>query len=199
MKRNVTTGVVGCLAMLPAIACAQALFVFGGDSKATACYDNAEYAAKNFPIISRQLLEPCDYALDFGTLSLADRAATYSNRGIIRAATEDINAALADYEKAMAISPNTPEVYVNRGNAYFLDRDYAMALEDYDRSVELGISELHIVRYNMGMALENIGNLDAAEQQFIAALDLQPGWELVENRLIRLREKQAERNSGNEP
>jgi len=167
----------------------QALFVFGGDSKAQACFDNAEYAAKNMPIVNKGMLEPCDYALDFGTLSLKDRAATYCNRGIIHAANENIESAMSDYSKALAISPDTPEIFVNRGNAYFMDRNFAMALEDYDHSVALGINELHVVRYNMGMALENIGNLEAAEEQFLAALELQQGWELVENRLMRLREK----------
>lgn len=176
---------------LSAGAAAQALYVFGGDSKAQACYDNAEYAAKNFPVISRSLLEPCDYSLEYGTLSLADRAATYSNRGIIRAANEDIKSAMADYAKAIAISPNTAEIYVNRGNAWFVERDFTRALEDYERSVELGIRQLQIVRYNMGMAFENIGNLDVAEQQFRMALELQPDWELVQDRLLRLQEKQA--------
>jgi len=171
---------------------AQALSVFGGDSRAKACFDNAEYAAKNMPIISRSMLEPCNYALEFGTLSLKDRAATYSNRGIILAANERIESAMSDYEKAISISPGTPEIYVNRGNAYFMDRNFVMALDDYDHSVALGIRELHIVRYNMGMALENIGNLSEAEQQFISALELQPGWELVEDRLVRLREKMRE-------
>ena len=173
-------------------ASAQALSVFGGDSRAKACFDNAEYAAKNMPIINRAMLEPCDYALQLGTLSLKDRAATYSNRGIIFAANERMESAMSDYAKAMAISPDTPEIYVNRGNAYFMDRNFAMALDDYDHSVALGIRELHIVRYNMGMALENIGNLQEAEQQFISALELQPGWELVEDRLVRLRAKIAE-------
>ena len=179
------------MVLAPAVM-AQALSVFGGDSKAQACFDNAEYAAKNFPIISRSLLEPCDYSLNYGTLSLKDRAATYSNRGIIRAANEDISSAMADYARAMAISPGTPEIYVNRGNAYFLDRDFAMALEDYEYSVELGIRQLEIVRYNMGMAYENLGNLDLAEAQYRAALDMVPDWELVQARLARLLEKRAE-------
>lgn len=173
-------------------ASAQALSVFGGNSKALACFDNAEYAAKNMPLVNRSMLEPCDYALELGTLSLKDRAATYSNRGIILAANERIESAMSDYAKAMAISPDTPEIYVNRGNAYFMNRNFSMALDDYDHSVALGIRELHIVRYNMGMAFENIGNLPEAEQQFMSALELQPGWELVEDRLARLREKMRE-------
>ena len=70
--------------LLPLSAAGQALSVLGGDAWAQACYDNAEFAAKNFPVVSRSLLEPCDSALDYGTLSLTDRAATYANRGLSR-------------------------------------------------------------------------------------------------------------------
>lgn len=171
---------------------AQALTVLGGDAWAKSCFDNAEFTAKNMPIISRSLVEPCNLALEYGTLSLADRAATHANRGIILAATDNIPAAMADYEKAVSIRPQAPEIYVNRGNAYFLDKDYAMALEDYEYSVELGIRQLHFVHYNMGMALEKIGNDTAAEQQFRSALAIQPEWELVETRLARLLERRVE-------
>lgn len=192
MNRSKSGLLIFLLLISPSLAYAQALSVLGGDSKARSCFDNAGLAARDMTIISEGMLEPCDYALDYVTLNLKDRAATYANRGIIHAANEDIDSAMADYEKALVISPNTPEIFVNRGNAYFLNRNFVMALDDYQYSVELGIRQLHIVRYNMGMALENIGNLDAAEQQFISALELQPGWELVESRLARLREKQSE-------
>lgn len=178
---------------------AQALSVFGGDSKAQACFDNAEYVARDLPIITRTMLEPCDYALDYGTLSLKDRAATYSNRGIIHSANKDTDSAMADYTKALAISPGTPEIFVNRGNAYFLDRNFILALDDYEYSIEMGIRQLYKVRYNMGMAYENIGNLEAAELQFLSALELQPDWELVVNRLARLREKLAEQAASSGP
>jgi len=180
-----------CL-LLPMPLLAQALTVMGGDAWANSCYENAEYATNNSPLVSRSLLEPCNSALDYGTLSLSDRAATFANRGIILAATKNITAAMADYEKAMGISPQTPEIYVNRGNAYFLNMDYAMALADYEHSLELGIRQIHFVRYNMGMAYEKLGNDNAAESQFRMALEIEPGWELVEERLGRLLQRRAE-------
>ena len=171
---------------------AQALTVMGGDAWANSCYENAEYATNNSPLASRSLLEPCDSSLEYGTLSLADRAATFANRGIIQAATKNISAAMADYEKAVSISPEKPEIYVNRGNAYFLNMDYAIALADYEHSLELGIRQIHFVRYNMGMAYEKLGNDDVAESQFRKALEIEPGWELVEERLDRLLQRRAE-------
>ena len=180
------------LLTLPLSALGQALSVLGGDAWARECFDNANYAASHPPIVSRALLEPCDSALDYGTLSLADRAATYSNRGIIRAASKEITQAMLDYEKAMSIRPETPEIYVNRGNAYFLNRDYAMALEDYEVSLALGINQLHFVRYNMGMTYDNLGNLDLAEEQLKLALMIEPGWDLAEERLERVLEKRKE-------
>lgn len=180
-----------CL-LLPMPLLAQALTVMGGDAWANSCYENAEYATNNSPLASRSLLEPCDSSLEYGTLSLADRAATFANRGIIHAATKNISAAMADYEKAVSISPEKPEIYVNRGNAYFLNMDYAIALADYEHSLELGIRQIHFVRYNMGMAYEKLGNDDVAESQFRKALEIEPGWELVEERLDRLLQRRAE-------
>ena len=144
--------------------------------------------------MSRSLLEPCDYALDYASISLADRAATYANRGIILAANKQIELAMEDYQKAMAIRPATPEIYVNRGNAYFLNRDYQMALQDYEESVRLGIRQLHFVQYNMGMTYEKLGNDVAAEQAFRSALAIEPGWALVEDRLALLLERLEEDN-----
>ena len=183
--------------LLPLSAAGQALSVLGGDAWAQACYDNAEFAAKNFPVVSRSLLEPCDSALDYGTLSLTDRAATYANRGIIKAATDDLDSAMSDYAKAMTFRPESAEIYVNRGNAYFLEKDFAMALADYEESIALGLRELEIVRYNMGMAYEQLGNYRQAESEFRAALEQQPGWELVEKRLARNLEIQRRRAEEN--
>lgn len=192
MIRKVVRALYCLCVTFPLPVFSQALVVFGGDEKARACYDNAEYAAQNMPIIHRALLEPCNYALEFGSLSLADRAATYANRGIILAANEDIDAAMADYRKAVAIRPQAPEIYVNRGNAYFLDRDYGMALQDYEKAIDLDIGQLHYVRYNMGMAFEKLGNDAAAEREYRHALEIEPGWELAENKLARLLERRAE-------
>ncbi len=187
-----------CLLLpMPMPLLAQALTVMGGDAWANSCYENAEYATNNSPLVSRSLLEPCNSSLDYGTLSLSDRAATFANRGIIHAATKNITAAMADYEKAMGISPQTPEIYVNRGNAYFLNMEYAMALADYEHSLELGIRQLHFVRYNMGMTYDNLGNLDLAEEQLKQALIIEPGWELAEERLQRVLEKKKEEEAKN--
>lgn len=180
------------LTALEILSLMSALTVLGGDAWAQECFDNAEYVAKKMPIITRILLEPCDSTLDYGTLSLADRAATYSNRGIIYSGNEDFYSAMANYAKALGVRPEAPEIYVNRGNAYFLNRDYIMALDGYEYSIELGIRQLHFVRYNMGMTFEKIGNDDEAENQFRVALELEPGWELVEKQLERLLERRAE-------
>ena len=186
------------LACFPAATYAQALTVIGGNDKAQECFDNAELASKNLPGVSRSLQAPCDFALDFATISLADRAATYANRGIILAANKEIALAMSDYQKAVVLRPASPEIYVNRGNAYFLNRDYVMAMEDYEQSVALGIRQLHFVQYNMGMTHEKLGNDEAAEKQFRLALEQEPGWQLVEDRLARLLTRRAEDNAAGE-
>ena len=181
--------VLTILLLLPVTVFAQALSVYGGNKWARACFDNAELAARDKDIVSRSMLESCDSALEHISLKPKDRAATHANRGIIRAAGNNIDAAMEDYSRAMEILPDSAEVHVNRGNAYFLGSDYAMALSDYERAIALGIRQLHIVHFNMGMAFEKLGNDRAAEVQFRSALELDPDWTLAESRLARLLER----------
>jgi len=106
---------------------------------------NAEIAARNLPGLSMNLLEPCDYTLEYTNLDLRDRAATFANRGIVHAALKDYEAAMSDYDTAIAIRPSAPEFYLNRGNSFFMIRDYESALDDYEVSLELGIKQLHFL------------------------------------------------------
>lgn len=171
---------------------AQPMVVLGGGQKAQECFMNAELAARNLPGVGRGLLEPCDYTLEYSKLNLRDRAATYANRGIVHAALEDFDAAMADYEDALSINPSAPEFYVNRGNTLFMLREYASALDDYEMSIELGLKQLHFAHYNMGMVYERLNNDAAAEREYLEALRLDPDWTMAENKLLVVRERMAE-------
>lgn len=182
--------VLCCLA--PLAVNAQPMVVLGGGQKAQQCFMNAELAAQNLPGIGKNMLEPCDYTLEFSKLGKQDRAATFANRGIIHAAVNDFDAAMADYEAAIAMSSTAPEFYINRGNAFFMMREYANALDDYELSIELGIRQLHFVHYNMGMVFERLGNDEVAEKEYLLALEFSPGWKLAEDKLSIVRARIAE-------
>ena len=176
---------------------AQALYVFGGDSKAEACFENARIASKISPG-NRSMLEPCDYALDYSSLNLKDRAATFSNKGIILMSLGKYPESLMNHEKAVTLQPERPEIYVNRGNSYFFNRDYIMALDDYETARGLNVPQLHFVHFNMGLVLERMGKNQQAEAEYLEALEIEPGWDIAVNRLAFLREKMAEKKLTNE-
>ena len=191
MNRSINVYVLALASMLSASLTAQPLSVIGGNEKAQECLNYAEMAARNFTGISRSLLKPCDYALDYADLNLRDRAATFANRGIIYAGLGNYEAAMSDYDTAIALTPKSPESYVNRGNAFFMMRDFMMAMDDYEHSMDLGIRQLHLVHYNMGMVYEIQGNDETALRHYEKALELNPGWELPRNRMENVRQRMA--------
>jgi len=178
MSSKITQCFALAVMLIPAQGFSQAMMVFGGGEKAQECYMNAEIAARNLPGLSMNLLEPCDYTLEYTNLDLRDRAATFANRGIVHAALKDYEAAMSDYDTAIAIRPSAPEFYLNRGNSFFMIRDYESALDDYEVSLELGIKQLHFLHYNMGMVLERMGNDKAAENQCLQALEFDSSWDM---------------------
>jgi len=183
--------VMGCL--VPTVLHAQAMVVLGGGQKAQECYMNAEMAARNLPGVGRSLLEACDYTLEFSNrLTLEDRAATLANRGIVHAAISNFDEAMADYNAAIAMRPSAPEFYINRGNSYFMMRDYTRALNDYEESLKLGLKQLHFAHYNMGMTFERLGNDPVAEREYLLALEYEPGWFMASDRLQIVRHRMSE-------
>ena len=50
---------------------------------------------------------------------------------------EQYERAIADYDKAIEISPDLPEAYNNRGNTYNRNSQYERAIKDFDKAIEL--------------------------------------------------------------
>ena len=171
----------------------QAMTVIGGNQKAQNCYQQAQMHDDR--LITSSSLDDCDYALQYVSLNRVDRMATYTNRGILYLALEQPAQALADFEAAIAIDPNKGEIYVNRGNAWFMSGDLNKAIEDYLHAADLGIEQPRIIYLNLGIAYERQGSLRMAETAYEEALALSPQWPLALNSLTMLREKiEAEAN-----
>jgi tetratricopeptide (TPR) repeat protein len=161
---------------------AQAVTIIGSGQDARNCSFAAETAA-TLQTASRDDLETCTRALDHGSLQRGDQAATFTNRGIVQSALERYEDALKDYERALAISPDLPEAFVGRGNAYFLMGDTAMAVADYSEALALNLREAHLAHFNLGLAYEKQNKLDDAEQSYRSALALAPQFTLAQQKL----------------
>ena len=164
---------------------AQAMTVFGGSGMARDCFMSAKMAS-TLTVMTRGSLDACDYVLEHGEMSVRDRAATYVNRGIIKAALEDYEDAIKDYETAIKMKPEFAETYVNRGNVFFMGHAYGRAIDDYSKAVELKLDKLYIAHLNRGMAYERIGDRANAESDYRRALELYPDWKLARDKLDKL-------------
>ena len=166
--------ITGCLLALPmAEAYAQSVVILANNSDAEACMQAAEWTAMQQQA-SRADTDACTRALDHSALSRRDRAATLVNRGIVRVALEDYQAALDDYNAAMQLMPELPESYVSRGNLLFIANNIEAAIGDYDRALDLMLGRSHIALYNRGLANEKRGDRESALTDFRQALELRP-------------------------
>ena len=95
---------------------------------------------------------------------LPDEATIYSERGVSYYHQKEYRLALDDLNKAVALEPHKPYRYSSR--AYiraYLDIDGAIA--DYEKAIELDPQD-EIAHNNLGLLLENKGNMRAAKKNF---------------------------------
>ena len=67
-------------------------------------------------------------------------AAAYVNRGSVKVATDQLEAALNDFDRAIELDPLISDVYQNRGITYLLLGREAEAERDFTRCLELNPS-----------------------------------------------------------
>jgi predicted O-linked N-acetylglucosamine transferase (SPINDLY family) len=87
-------------------------------------------------------------------------------------------AALEDYDKALALNPHLAEAHNNRGSTLHSLLDYHAALASYDKAIELkpDYVEAHGNRANALLALKDF---PGALATFERAIELQPGFEYL--------------------
>jgi tetratricopeptide (TPR) repeat protein len=98
------------------------------------------------------------YRGDYGTavvdftraISLTEFVEAYSNRGVSYNDMGEYELALADYNQALELNPESAEAYNNRGVNYNDKGEYELALADYNRALELN-PEYAGAYYNRGL------------------------------------------------
>jgi len=148
--------------------------LFGGDNYARDCYLNSQIVSQNTELAMYGMLKPCDIALEFVQMNKSNRAATHTNRGVVRTALGYYEGAFYDFNVGMTLLPEAAQIFVNRGNAFYYSENYQMAIEDYSRSLELGFADFADVYLNLGKSYERIGNIDLAERNYRQAAELSP-------------------------
>lgn len=92
----------------------------------------------------------------------------YANRGFLYLALEHYEEALLDYNKALAININFPQIYAGRGRAYLGLRQFEKAFADFEKAIEMDpLSAVgyvaqatgYMVTQQLNKALENINHV----------------------------------------
>lgn len=159
-----------------------------GNGKARACYEAAE--SRDYTQVA---LANCSEALGEYDLSQFDRAATLVNRGIVKMGLKDLDGAVADYERALAIRSDMGEAYVNLGIAYMFqkrDREAEVALT---RGLDLKPSKAHVGYYTRAVVNELMGDVRSAYYDYRRAAELAPAWDEPKAQLQRFRVISSER------
>ena len=145
------------------------------------CYEAVKYAKSSF----QSAEQICTKALIQGSLKPKNRSATFVNRGIVRMRDGRYDAALSDYAAAERLSGKKGPLHLNRGAAYIYKKDFASALIDLNKAIELDTQDIFAAYYNRAIAKENTGDVPGAYYDFKRALELNPDFKQAEIQLER--------------
>ncbi len=156
------------LAATPAIAAVTVV----GNSSARLCYDAAESGA-----VGAQGMGYCDKALREENLSSYDTVATHVNRGILKLRRNDLDDAIADFDRAISMDPQQAEAYLNKGIAVLRQpggKDEAVRL--FDTAIERNTRRPAIAYYGRAVAHELSGRIRQAYFDYRQASAADPKW-----------------------
>lgn len=151
-----------------------------GTPEALACQAAAVSGATDDESLRR-----CDRALRIERLTRGGEAVTHINRGAIYLRRRDGEAALRDFDAALAIDPAHAEAHLNRGAALVLLAEYGQAVAAITTALGYGVRDPHKAYFNRGAAREQLNDLRGALEDYTTALEIRPDWGLAEEELRR--------------
>ena len=96
-------------------------------------------------------------------------------RGISHSLLDNNEAAIADYDRVIALDPTHNASYLNRGSAKAELGRYEVAIADYDQALSLDVKFI-TAYHNRGVAKAKRGRYEAAIMDFTEAIRLNPKW-----------------------
>ena len=154
-----------------------------GNSDARLCFE----AADSDLMPNSSDVRRCDEALVHGNLTAYEVVATHVNRGILRLRRGLVDEAVADFDRAIALDPNQPESYLNKGAALIRRNNPADALQLFTVALERNTTRPAIAHYGRAVAQEQLGNVAAAYRDYRRASELDPNWSAPRADLRRFR------------
>ncbi len=146
------------------------------------CYQAVEFSR----VPPSKALEVCDLAIEQERMSRRDRAATYTNRGIIHMRDGRHQRALLDYQKALLLQPDLLETKVNLGAALYNLKRYPEAMKMLNEGIATDSANARATGYyNRALCFEKLGDVQSAYNDFRAALLAKPDFGLAAKQLER--------------
>jgi tetratricopeptide (TPR) repeat protein len=158
-----------------------------GSTSARMCFEAAD--ARILP--SRDSLVRCNEAMTEENLSDYDTVATYVNRGIVKLRLGQSDAAITDFNAALARDPNQPEAYLNKGIALLRKPDgWAQAVPLFDTALAKKTRRPALAYYGRGVANELGGHVKQAYYDYREASRIEPNWRDPRQELTRFTVRQ---------
>jgi tetratricopeptide (TPR) repeat protein len=154
-----------------------------GSSSARLCYEAAES-----DLTSAGRIRYCDQALAQDALSRHDLVATHVNRGILLMRGGRLDAAIADFDRAIARDEGQAEAYLNKGVAMLkVPAGFADALPLFTTALEKKTRRPEIAYYGRAIAHEMTGDIRAAYRDYKLASSHSPSWDQPKVELSRFK------------
>jgi tetratricopeptide (TPR) repeat protein len=153
-----------------------------GGGLARDCYMAVEYQK----ISAERAMDICSLALEQESLTRRNRAATYTNRGIVEMRLGHNDRALADYTRSLNIMPELIQAKVNLGAALYGLKRYPEALAALNEGVKTDSLDARAVGYyNRGLTYEKLGDLQSAYEDYQRALQVKPDFKQAADQIGR--------------
>lgn len=138
----------------------------GGLGDAQTCLEGTRQPAPEY-------LAYCTRAIEGGMLGRITLAMTHNNRGAILALLEQEDAALADFDRALALNPELSQSYINRGKIRLERDDRQGAFKDFNAAIRTAPQDSRGYVNRSGLYMQS-KQYDAALKDLNRALKLNP-------------------------
>lgn len=151
-------------------------------------FEDCESGAQNGDLTARAL-GACDVLMRSPELDDAMRARVLVNRGLIAHQRGDVRPARTDLEEAVRYAPDFAPAWLNLSAVRIKAGDPGGAVEAARRAESLG-ADRALARFNEAIALETLGDYDAAYAAYVAAADAAPENDALQAQPARFRRHQ---------
>jgi tetratricopeptide (TPR) repeat protein len=119
--------------------------------------------------------------------AMTHRAELLNDRGVIQARLGNNEAALQDYNDAIALDSNMGDAYVSRAGVLIALKRYDEARTDIATGLALNASNMHVAYYSRAVVEEEAGDVKAAYRDYKTALAIKPDFAPASRELARFK------------